>query len=45
MYIAIVQNKNIYYLFIYLFLKTAIIGKHDVNVKIENNESINCELF
>ena len=45
MYIAIVQNKNIYYLLEYLFLKTAIIGKHDVNVKIENNESINCELF
>ena len=44
MYIEIVQNKNIYYLFKYLFLKTAI-KSANMNVKIENNESINCELF
>lgn len=39
------EQKYILFIQIFISKNRDKIGKHDVNVKIENNESINCELF
>ena len=45
MYRDSTEQKYILFIQIFISKNRDKIGKHDVNFKIENNESINCELL